>query len=153
MSWIWQSLCSGKLLVVRDSRRQCLLAALSCELAWSRSDSPQPENAYGESERLGLYTRVTLNAASWVEMAKQTWRSRSIDPIFNNNWEYPRLHVWCKFGDSSPNLWRVIAQTTQISRILSENGQNDLGCQGQWPPLSIPAESIPDCMFGAIWWF
>ena len=30
------------------------LAALSCELAWSRSDSPQPENAYGESERLGL---------------------------------------------------------------------------------------------------
>ena len=54
MSWIWQRLCSGKLWFLGDSCRQCLLAALSCELAWSRSDSPQPENAYGESERLGL---------------------------------------------------------------------------------------------------
>ena len=54
MSWIWQRLCSGKLWFLRDSCRQCLLAALSSELAWSRSDSPQPENAYGESERLGL---------------------------------------------------------------------------------------------------
>ena len=54
MSWMWQRLCSGKLWFLRDSCRQCLLAALSSELAWSRSDSPQPENAYGESERLGL---------------------------------------------------------------------------------------------------
>ena len=27
---------------------------------------------------------------------------------------------------------------------------NDLRGQGQWPPFSIPAESIPGCMFGAI---
>ena len=38
-----------------------------------------------------------------------------MSPIFNNSWEYPRLHVWCKFGDSSSNLWRVIAWTSQIS--------------------------------------
>ena len=25
------------------------------------------------------------------------------------------LHVWCKFGDSSPTLWWVITQTSQIS--------------------------------------
>ena len=54
MSWMWQRLWSGKLWFLRDSCRQRLLAALSSELAWSRSDSPQPENAYGESERLGL---------------------------------------------------------------------------------------------------
>ena len=36
-----------------------------------------------------------------------------------------------------------------IPRILSKNGQNDLECQGQWPPFSIPAESIPGCMCGA----
>ena len=54
MSWIWQRLYRGKLWFLRDSCRQCLLAALSCELAWSRSDSPQPENAYGKSEHLGL---------------------------------------------------------------------------------------------------
>ena len=60
MSWIWQRLCSGKLWFLRDSCRQCLLAALLSELAWSRSDSPQPENAYGESERLGLGADVQI---------------------------------------------------------------------------------------------
>ena len=30
---------------------------------------------------------------------------KSMSPIFNTSWEYPRMHVWCKFGDSSPNLW------------------------------------------------
>ena len=35
----------------------------------------------------------------------------------------------------------------KFPRILSQNGQNDLEGQGQWPPFSIPAESIPRCMF------
>ena len=33
MSWIWQRVCSGKLWFLRDSRRQCLLAALPLRLA------------------------------------------------------------------------------------------------------------------------
>ena len=33
--------------------------------------------------------------------------------------------------------------------ILSQNGQNDLEGQGQWPLFSIATESIPWCMFGA----
>ena len=37
----------------------------------------------------------------------------------------------------------------EFPRILSKNGQNDLEGHGQWPPFSIPAESIPGCMFGA----
>ena len=37
----------------------------------------------------------------------------------------------------------------KFPRILSQNGQNDLEGQGQWPPFSILAESIPGCMFGA----
>ena len=37
----------------------------------------------------------------------------------------------------------------EFPRILSQNGQNDLEGQGQWPPFSILAESIPGCMFGA----
>ena len=38
---------------------------------------------------------------------------------------------------------------SELPRILSQNGQNDLEDQGQWPPFSIPAESIPGHMFGA----
>ena len=38
----------------------------------------------------------------------------------------------------------------KFPRILSQNGQNDLEGQGQWPPFSIPVKSISGCMFGAI---
>ena len=37
----------------------------------------------------------------------------------------------------------------EFPRIVSQNGQNDLEGQGQWPPFSIPDEIIPGCMFGA----
>ena len=47
----------------------------------------------------------------WVKMAKMTLNVKVNDPIFNTNWEYPKMHVWCKFGDSSSNLWRVIVRT------------------------------------------
>ena len=36
----------------------------------------------------------------------------------------------------------------KFPRILSQNGQNDLEGQGQWPPFSVSAESIPECMHG-----
>ena len=45
--------------------------------------------------------------------------------IFNTIREYPQMHVWCKFGDSSPNLWRVIVRTNRN----------------------------PDACLGQIWWF
>ena len=34
----------------------------------------------------------------------------------------------------------------EFPRIVSQNGQNDHQCQGQRPPFSIPAESIPGCL-------
>ena len=37
----------------------------------------------------------------------------------------------------------------ELPIILSQNGQNDLEGQGQWPLFSIPTESISWCMFGA----
>ena len=73
-------------------------------------------------------------------MAKWPWRSRSMPPIFNTSCGNPKMHIWCTFGDSSSNPLKV---------VVSQNGQNDLEGQGQWPPFSIPAESIPGCMFGA----
>ena len=41
---------------------------------------------------------------------------------------------------------KLICVQAEIPRIMSQNG---LDGQGQWPPFSIPAESIPECMFGA----
>ena len=44
---------------------------------------------------------------------------------------------------------RGLDLVADLPRILSQNGLNDLGGQSQWPTSSIPAESIPWCMFGA----
>ena len=34
--------------------------------------------------------------------------ARSMTSIFDTTQEYPKMHVWFKFGDSSPNLWWAI---------------------------------------------
>ena len=57
--------------------------------------------------------RISYNSGS--KWPKWPWRSRSTTSIFNTSWEYLRVHVWCKFGDSSPNLWRVIVRIRRIS--------------------------------------
>ena len=56
-----------------------------------------------------------------------SFRERSLDHattipalfnhIFDTRQEYPMMHTWCKFGDSSRYLWRVIAWTSRISWI------------------------------------
>ena len=52
--------------------------------------------------------------------------------------------------DPSSNQLQVIMRTSlEIPRILSQNVQNNLEGQNQWPLFSIPAERIPGWMFGA----
>ena len=107
-------------------------------------DGDSSPNLWKLSHRQAEFPRIL--ESKWP---KWPWRSESMTSIFNTSCEYPRMHVWCKFGDSRPNLWRVIERKAKFPRILRQNSQNDLKGQGQWPPFSIPAESIPLCMFGA----
>ena len=57
------------------------------------------------------------------------------------------------FGANLVNLAQIcdelLHRQTEFPRILSQNGQNDLEGQDQWPAFSIPAESLPRYMFGA----
>ena len=59
----------------------------------------------------------------------------------------------CIFGANLVILTQIhqklLSGQPKIPRILSQNGQNDLEGQGQWPPFSIPAESISEYMFDA----
>ena len=57
-------------------------------------------------------------------------------------------YIWCNLVILAQIQIQVTTQA-KFHRILSQNGQNDLQGQGQWPPFSIPAESIPGYMFGA----
>ena len=78
MIWIWQRLCSGKLWFLRDFSRQCLLVALSCELAWSRSESPQPENAY-------IWRVRAPRTTSEDDIGTLPDASMSVRPVSHNN--------------------------------------------------------------------
>ena len=59
----------------------------------------------------------------------------------------------CMFGANLSILAQICDELSsgqfEFPRILSQNGQNDLESQSQWPSFSIPAESIPGCMFEA----
>ena len=45
--------------------------------------------------------------------------------------------------------YKLSCKQAKYTRILSQNGQNDLEGQGKWPLFSIPAKSVVECMFGA----
>ena len=64
-------------------------------------------------------------------MAKWPWRSRSMTSIFNTStsWGNPKMHIWCKFLDSSSNPLQVIMQTSQISK-------NSKSKWPKWPWMS-----------------
>ena len=59
----------------------------------------------------------------------------------------------CIFGANLVVLaqihYKLSWRQAKFPKILSQNVQNDLEGQGQWPSFSVPAESIPGCMFGA----
>ena len=59
----------------------------------------------------------------------------------------------CMFGANLVLLAQIYDELSRglakFPRILRQNGQNDLEGHGQWPPIPIPIESIPRCMFGA----
>ena len=52
-------------------------------------------------------------------------------PIFNTSPEYPRVHVWCKFGDSISVCEDLLSGQIKFPKILSQNSQNDPEVQGQ----------------------
>ena len=60
---------------------------------------------------------------------------------------------WCMLSANLVILAQICDELShgqaEFSRILSQNGQNDLEGQGQWLPFSIPAASIPGCIYGA----
>ena len=59
----------------------------------------------------------------------------------------------CMFGANLVFLVQIFdelpCRQADFLQILSQNGQNELVGRGQWPPLSIPAESIPGRILGA----
>ena len=75
------------------------------------------------------------------------WRSRPMTPIFNICRQNPKTHIWCKFGDSSSNHYKLLGRQDKFPRTLSQNGQNELEGQGTVPHLQYqPRVSRGACL-------
>ena len=59
-------------------------------------------------------------------------RSTSMTPIFDLSWEYPMMHVWCKFGDFSSNLYSVPSYH-HAEKLKFMDGQTDRRRQWKIP--------------------
>ena len=87
-------------------------------------------------------------------MVKWHWRSSSMTSIFNTICENPKMHIWCKFGDSSSNTLQVIARTSQIF-------QNSKSKWTKWPwrlrtmiPIfNTSSANLRMHVLCKLWWF
>ena len=52
----------------------------------------------------------------WIKIARMTLKVKVNHPIFNISKKCPRIHVWCKFGDSSSNPLQIVTLTSWISK-------------------------------------
>ena len=93
-----------------------------------------------------LYEQAKFPTTLESKWPKWPWSSRSMTPIFDTRQEYPIMHIWCNLVIPVRSYFH---RQAEFPRILSQNGQHDLENQGQWLLFSIPAQSIPGCMFGA----
>ena len=92
---------------------------------------------FGDSSPNLWWVIVRTSQISWnseSKWPKRHWRSRSMTFIFNTSREYHMMHVWCKFGDPSSNMWRVIVRTRASLRTDRRmGGQMDRRRQRQYP--------------------
>ena len=92
-------------------------------------------------------------------IVRKSWRflSRNGQNDLEGQCQWPPFSIPAKsipgymFGANLVVLAQIYEELSHgratIPRILSQNGQNDLEGQCQWPPFSIPAKSILLCIF------
>ena len=107
---------------------------------------------YHPLARLDQYTRVTLNAITWNSELK--WPNE-----LEGQGQWPPFSIpaerisRCIFLSNLVIVteihYMLLCEQAKFPKILSQNGQNDLEAQGQWPQFSIPAVNFPGCMFCA----
>ena len=70
--------------------------------------------------------------------------------ILNTTREYPRMNVWCKFDDSTPNLWGVIVRKSRnVLEFWVKMAKMTLKVQVNDPYFKYQPRVSPWCMFGA----
>ena len=90
-----------------------------------------------------------------MQLLKSKWWSNDLEG--QNQWppfsipaeRIPRYIFGANLVILTRIRYKLSHRQAKFPRILSQNGQNNLECHGQWPPFLIPVKRIPGCMFGA----
>ena len=85
---------------------------------------------FGDSSSNPLEIIMWTNQISYNSEPEWPCRWNSMTPIFNLRWQYPTMHVWCKFGYPSSNLLCVIVWT---SKVYAWIGQMQTMTISFWP--------------------
>ena len=116
---------------------------------WRPRSMPPIFNNSCENPKMHIWCKFSSWNPLKVIMAKMTLTIKVNDLHFQYQLSIPE----CMFGANLVILAQLydelLCGQAEFPRTLSQNGQNDLEGQGQWPLFSIPTESIPCCMFGA----
>ena len=93
------------------------------------------------------YERITSWDGAWFRIYNSQISEPSLVPMGCQNTKYSAMT--CPSTRATP-LGRPgsVYKSDIQCRFLSQNGQNDLAGQCQWPLFSIPTERIPMCIFG-----
>ena len=94
---------------------------------------------------------IFLNSES--KWPKWPWSPRTMTSILNTSLEYSMVHVWCKFGDSCRNLWRLIARKKQLPGILSKKAKTTLKVKVNDLHFQHQLRVSHDACLVQIWWF
>ena len=132
----------------------------------------QSNNSENITQRVLIYYQINIMTRARLGRVAPLGRPRSVQerhwmPFYESKWpndlegqgqclpfSIPAVRIpRCIFGANLVNLTHIHQKLSrgqgEIPIILSQNGQNDLEGQAQWPLFSILAESIAECMFGA----
>ena len=119
-----------------------------------RTDVTNPRNQNTRA-RLGRVTplgrprsvyKSDVECRFFSQNGKGPWRSRSMTFILSYQLRESQDAYLVILAHIH---YKLLYGQAKFPRILSQNCQNNLEGQGQWPPFSISAESISGCMFAA----
>ena len=91
-----------------DGNTKIIIKTVASDCAQKKC-TPGRVTSLGRPRSIYEILRAKLNAVSWLGNGQMTLKVAT--PNFKS---WIRSNVWCKFDDSNPNPWRVIARTKLV---------------------------------------
>ena len=103
---------------------------------------------------ISVSTKGPWNDFDDEKWPKWPWRSRSMTSIINTSREYPRMHVWSKFGDSSlKSMTSYRADKPNFLEFWVKMAKMTLKVKANHLHFQYQPRVSQDACLVQIWWF